>query len=259
MYILVTNDDGVWAPGVQALARKMTEVGNVVLVAPLEEKSAVGHGITIRDPIQVKELKVEGLSQVWGVNGTPADCVKLGLQELLQHECGLVISGINNGPNMGTDVLYSGTVSAAIEGVIMGVPSLAVSLASWDYEDYSVAAEITLTLVKEIIRRERVLPSGTLLNINIPPVQREEIKGIKITGLGTREYENSFERRLDPRGNPYYWSTGKLLPTQEKNADLDAPAVENNFVSVTPLQFDLTNYQIIKEIKEWGLEKLTLF
>ena len=154
MYILVTNDDGVWAPGVQALARKMTEVGNVVLVAPLEEKSAVGHGITIRDPIQVKELKVEGLSQVWGVNGTPADCVKLGLQELLQHECGLVISGINNGPNMGTDVLYSGTVSAAIEGVIMGVPSLAVSLASWDYEDYSVAAEITLTLVKEIIRRK---------------------------------------------------------------------------------------------------------
>ncbi len=258
MYILVTNDDGVSAPGVQALARKMMEVGNVVLVAPLEEKSAVGHGITIRDPIRVSELKVEGLSQVWGVNGTPADCVKLGLQELLQHECGLVVSGINNGPNMGTDVLYSGTVSAAIEGVIIGVPSIAVSLASWDYEDYSVAAEITLTLVKEIIRQERVLPPGTLLNVNIPPVPREEIKGIKITGLGAREYENRFEKRLDPRGNPYYWSIGKLLPTQEKNADLDAPAVENNFVSVTPLQFDLTNYQIIKEIKEWGLEGLKL-
>lgn len=255
MYILVTNDDGVWAPGVQTLAKKMTEVGDVVLVAPLEEKSAIGHGITIRDPIRVDEMKVEGLNKVWGVNGTPADCVKLGLQELMGQGCGLVISGINHGPNLGTDVLYSGTVSAAVEGVILGVPSIAVSLASWDYQDFSVAAEITASLVRKMIRDGKVIPPGTLLNINIPAIAREKIKGIRITGLGPREYENRFEKRLDPRGKPYYWSIGKLLPSQGDNPDLDTLAVESNYVSITPLQFDLTNYRLIQEIKTWGLER----
>lgn len=254
MNILVTNDDGVWAPGVQTLAKSLTEVGNVVLVAPSEEKSAIGHGITIRDPIRVDEIKIEGLNKAWGLNGTPADCVKLGLQELLGCDCGLVISGINHGPNLGTDVLYSGTVSAAIEGVILGIPSLAVSLASWDYRDFRVAAEITVGLVKKIINEGKVLPPGTLLNINIPPVEKEKIKGIRITGLGPREYENRFEKRLDPRGKPYYWSIGKLLPSTGDSPDLDTLAVENNYVSITPLQFDLTNYRIIQEIKEWGLE-----
>ncbi len=254
MYILVTNDDGVWAPGVQTLAKKMTEVGDVVLVAPSEEKSAIGHGITIRDPIRVDEIQLEGLNKVWGVNGTPADCVKLGMQELMEHGCGLVISGINHGPNLGTDVLYSGTVSAAVEGVILGVPSIAVSLASWEYRDFSVAAEITVSLVKKMLSEGKVIPPGTILNINIPPVEREKIKGIRITGLGPREYENRFEKRLDPRGKPYYWSIGKLLPSQGDSPDLDTLAVESNYVSVTPLQFDLTNYRLIQEIKTWGLE-----
>lgn len=253
MHILVTNDDGIWAPGIQALARKMTEVGEVALVAPLEEKSAIGHGITIREPIGVRKIKLDGLSRAWGVKGTPADCVKLGLNELTK-ECDLVISGINNGPNLGTDVLYSGTVSAAIEGVILGVPSIAISLASWDYDDYSVAAELVLTIVKHMIENKLVLPLGTLLNVNIPSVKKEEIAGFKITTLGIREYENRFEKRLDPRGRPYYWSVGKLMPSKEKDPNIDIVAVDNNYVSITPVQFDLTNYKIIKEVSTWGFE-----
>jgi 5'-nucleotidase len=254
MDILVTNDDGIWAPGIQTLARKMTEVGDVVLVAPLEEKSAIGHGITIREPIRVKQVKLDHMGQSWGVNGTPADCVKLGLTEIVGKECDLVISGINNGPNLGTDVLYSGTVSAAIEGVILGVPSLAVSLASWDYEDYSVAAEFVVTLVKHMLKNKLTLPLGTLLNINIPPVKKEEISGFKITTLGTRVYENRFEKRFDPKGRPYYWSVGKLIPSQEKDPNIDSVAIDNKYVSITPIQFDLTNYKIIKEISTWGFE-----
>jgi len=256
MRILVTNDDGIRSPGVQGLARKMLELGDVVLAAPSEEKSAIGHGITIRDPIRVRKIKVDGVEQAWGVSGTPADCVKLGLSELLNHKCDLVISGINCGPNMGTDILYSGTVSAAIEGVILGIPSLAVSLSSWDSEDYRDSIEIVYRLVKYILDKKLTLPSGTLLNVNIPAVKKEEILGYKVTVLGERQYENRFEKRLDPHGNPYYWSVGKLLPFKEETLDYDVVAVEKKYVSITPIQFDLTNYKIIQKVKEWGLENL---
>lgn len=256
MRILVTNDDGVRSPGVQDLARKMRELGEVVLAAPSEEKSAIGHGITIRDPIRVRKIKVKGVEQAWGINGTPADCVKLGLSELLDNSCDLVISGINSGANLGTDVLYSGTVSAAIEGVILGIPSLAVSLASWDHDDFSVSADIVYKLVKYLLEQKLTLPPGTLLNVNIPAVRKEEILGYKVTILGERQYENIFEKRIDPRGNPYYWSVGKLLPFKEDTTDYDVVAVEKNYVSITPIQFDLTNYKIIQEVKNWGLEKL---
>lgn len=157
---------------------------------------------------------------------------------------------------MGTDVLYSGTVSAAIEGVILGIPSLAVSLASWDSEDYTDAAEIVNRLVKYLLENKLTLPRGTLLNVNIPAVKKEEILGYKVTILGERQYENRFEKRLDPRGNPYYWSVGKLLPFTEETLDYDVVAVEKNYVSITPIQFDLTNYKIIQEVKDWGLENL---
>ncbi|HHY06895.1 MAG TPA: 5'/3'-nucleotidase SurE [Clostridia bacterium] len=256
MRILVTNDDGIRAPGVQALAQKMSKLGEVALIAPLEEKSAIGHGITIRDPICVHKINIEGVSQAWGVKGTPADCVKLGLTELFTEKCDLVISGINNGPNLGTDVLYSGTVSAAIEGVILGVPSLAISLAAWNYEDYSVAADIIYTLIKYMIKNKFKLPVGTLLNVNVPAVNKKDIVGYKVTILGAREYENRFEKRFDPRGNPYYWAVGEILPFKERDLDFDVVAVEKNYVSITPIQFDLTNYKIMQEIKQWGLEDL---
>jgi len=258
MRILVTNDDGIRAPGVQALARKMAELGEVVLAAPSEEKSAIGHGITIRDTIRLRKIKIEGVEQAWGVTGTPADCVKLGLAELLENKCDLVISGINSGPNLGTDVLYSGTVSAAIEGVILGVPSLAVSLNSWDSDDYTVSVEIVHQLVKFFLDKKLTLPHGTIFNVNIPAVKREDILGYKVTILGERQYENRFEKRLDPRGNPYYWSVGRLLPFQEVDCEYDVVAVEKNYVSITPIQFDLTNYRIMQEVNEWGLEKLSV-
>ncbi|MDD2400823.1 MAG: 5'/3'-nucleotidase SurE [Clostridia bacterium] len=258
MEILVTNDDGIWATGIQTLASSLKELGEVSIVAPLEEKSAIGHGITIRESIRVQEHKLKGLKSAWAVDGTPADCVKLGVKELVGNDCGLVISGINHGPNLGTDVLYSGTVSAAIEGVIMGLPSIAVSLNSWDYDDYSVAADVTLNLVRYILENKMMLPGRTLLNVNIPPVKKEEILGFRITKLGVREYDNQYEKRLDPKGDTYYWPAGKIIPSKEINPDIDIIAVEQNYISITPIHFDLTNYQIIKEVNKWDLDKLRI-
>jgi len=256
MQILVTNDDGILAPGSQELAKSMAELGDVVISAPIEEKSAIGHGITIRDPIRIKEMKFPRISRAWAVGGTPADCVKLAVQELVCEQCSLVISGINNGPNLGTDVLYSGTVSAAIEGAILGLPSIAISLASYDAEDYSVAAKVARILAERVYQNKELIPPDTLLNVNVPAVPLEELKGFKITRLGTREYTNVFDKRQDPRGNTYFWLAGNVVPIQEDDPDLDVVAVENKYVSITPIHFDLTNYRIMKMIKEMGLEEL---
>lgn len=258
MQILVTNDDGYMAPGIQELARKMTGLGEVFVVAPLEEKSAIGHGITIWEPIKIRKVNIPGINHTWAVDGTPADCVKLALKEFACQECSLVISGINNGPNLGTDVLYSGTVSAAIEGAILGIPSLAVSLASYEGDDYSLAAEVALLLAEKIQKNRLQIPPDTLLNVNVPSVKRSELKGFRVTRLGNREYENVFDKRIDPRGNIYYWLAGEVKPNSQEDPDIDIVAVENNYVSITPIHFDLTNYRIIKEIKKMGLEDLSL-
>ncbi len=254
MRILVTNDDGIHAPGILALAKKMSELGMVKIMAPLEEKSAIGHGITIREPICVETINLAGIGQAWGVKGTPADCVKLGLTEILTEGCDLVVSGINNGPNLGTDVLYSGTVSAAMEGAIFGIPAIAVSLAAWNHDDYSVAAEIAFKLIGYLKENRLTIPKRSVLNINVPAVSREEIKGIRVTVLGKRDYNDRFEKRFDPRGNPYYWAVGDILPFRKDDLIYDIFAVEKNYVSLTPLHYDLTNYQLYTEIRDWGLE-----
>lgn len=259
MQILVTNDDGIFAPGIQQLAQKMAKLGEVIVAAPTEEKSAIGHGITLRNPIGIRKVTVPGIEQAWAVGGTPADCVKLAVKEFAHGNCDLVISGINNGPNLGTDVLYSGTVSAAIEGAILGIPSLAVSLASHESDDYTVAAEVTYQMVKKLQSNLEYLPRNTLLNMNVPAISKQEIKGIKITRLGIREYENLFDKRKDPRGNVYYWLIGRLIPHRHEEPDIDIVAVENNYVSLTPIHFDLTNYSMIEEMKEWDMEKINLF
>lgn len=258
MQIVVTNDDGYMAPGIQELARKMTSLGEVVVVAPLEEKSAIGHGITIWEPIKIKEVKIPGIANAWAVDGTPADCVKLALKEFACQGCSLVISGINNGPNFGTDVLYSGTVSAAIEGAILGIPSIAVSLSSYESDDYSLAAEIALLLADKVYKNKMMLPPDTLLNVNVPAIIRSKLKGLRVTRLGSREYENLFDKRTDPRGNTYYWLAGEVRPNIQEDPDIDIVAVEQNYVSITPIHFDLTNYRIINEIKKMGIEDLTL-
>lgn len=257
MLIIVTNDDGIWAPGIQALARKMTQLGKVLLVAPREEQSATGHGITILDPIRVKKIDFKGIEEAWAVSGTPADCVKLAVQELAKEECSLVVSGINNGPNLGTDVLYSGTVSAAIEGAILGIPSMAVSLGEFDYHDYETAAEISLAVARHLYANREVLPPDTLLNVNVPALTRDRIRGLKATRLGVREYENVFDRRLDPRGNIYYWLKGEIIPLRDHDLDVDVVAVGEGYVSISPIHFDLTKHRIINSIKKSGFENIT--
>lgn len=258
MHILVTNDDGYMAPGIQALVKSLAELGNIVLAAPLEEQSASGHGITLRQPIQVRELSIPGTDKAWAVAGTPADCVKLAVKEFMSEPFGLLVSGINNGPNLGTDVLYSGTVSAAIEGALLGIPSMAVSLASYEYSFYATAAHITKQLIQQMYHKQRFLPPDTLLNMNVPGVAKAKIKGFRVTKLGVREYADEFEKRTDPRGNSYYWMKGSIVPPQEKDPDVDAVAVEKNYVSITPLQFDLTNYNLVKQVEKWGLEDIRL-
>ncbi len=258
MQILLTNDDGIMARGLNTLAMKLEKLGEIYVVAPLEERSATGHGITIWDPIRTKEIEMQGAKKAWAISGTPADCVKLGVQEFLKEDCSLVVSGINNGPNLGTDVLYSGTVSAAIEGAVLGIPSIAVSLASFEYNDFETAAEVVCRLVKELMKNKSVIPKDTLLNVNIPAVKKELLKGYKITRLGVREYENVFDRRVDPRGNVYYWLKGEIIPQQDRDPEIDAVAVDNNYISISPIHFDLTDYRIIQSIKKSGLENIKI-
>ncbi|MFY9175686.1 MAG: 5'/3'-nucleotidase SurE [Peptococcia bacterium] len=258
MQILITNDDGIMAPGIQELARKMSQVGEVIVSAPMEEQSAIGHGITIRDPIRIRSMNFPNITKAWAVGGTPADCVKLAVQEFIDEKCSLVLSGINNGPNLGTDVLYSGTVSAAIEGAIQGMTSMAISLASFGAEDYSTAAEITCFLAQKVYEHRHLIPPDTLLNVNIPAVPREKLKGFRITKLGQREYANVFDRRIDPRGNTYFWLGGEVVPHKDEDPDVDSVAVANNYVSITPIHFDLTNYRIMNRIKDMELENLEI-
>ncbi|HEX3015055.1 MAG TPA: 5'/3'-nucleotidase SurE [Desulfobacteria bacterium] len=252
MRILLTNDDGILAPGIQALARQLRSVAEISVVAPDSERSATGHGITLRRPLMVQELDLECGGKGFAVSGTPADCVKLALQGGLVRQPDLVISGINQGQNLGTDVLYSGTVSAAIEAALLGVPGIAVSLTDYRYNDFSFAAEFTEKLCQQLAKRG--LTTDTLLNINIPAVPRGQIKGSKVTKLSVIKYGNVFEERVDPQGRKYYWQSGTVLDDIYEE-DCDICAIRANQVSITPIHFDLTNYRIMDEIKRWKIDK----
>ena len=247
--ILVTNDDGIHSAGIYALYQAMTNIGEAYVVAPDSEQSAVGHAITISDPLRVKEFEKNGKFFGWAVNGTPADCVKLAIKALLGFEPDLVVSGINQGSNTATNVIYSGAVSAATEGTIMGIPSVAFSLTTFQRCDLSPAAEVAQTIAQMVLKNG--LPEGTLLNVNIPPLSRDEIRGIKVTRQGKARYEETFEKRVDPMNRTYYWMGGTkvILDTEE---DIDDVAITNNYVSVTPLQYDLTDYRVLPELKNWN-------
>ncbi|NPV26421.1 MAG: 5'/3'-nucleotidase SurE [Firmicutes bacterium] len=248
MRILLTNDDGIYAPGIKALARALEGLGELIVAAPDRERSATGHSITVFHPIRVDRTNIpETTARGWIVEGTPADCVKLAICALLDEPPDLVVSGINRGPNLGTDVLYSGTVSAAVEGIILGVPAIAVSLTTYDYDaDYSFAASFTRRLCEEYSRQG--LTPDTLLNVNIPPLDEESVAGVKVTKLGVRRYENVFEERKDPRGKSYYWLAGDVIDDLE-DPDSDVVAIHENKVSITPIHFDLTNYAIMEDIQ----------
>lgn len=253
MRILVTNDDGILAKGIQELVKGLKGLGEIFVIAPASEKSACGHGITVRQPIRVREYFGPSKNvKAWAVEGTPADCVKMGITTLLDKAPDIVISGINRGSNLGTDVLYSGTVSAALEGIILGVPSLSISLDSFTLEDYTIASQVANILCQDMLNKQ--LAPDTLLNVNVPAVPKSEIKGWKVTKLGERKYENIFEHRQDPHGNDYYWLAGQIVPPATQDEDLDVVAAEKNYISVTPIHFDLTNYKIMDQVKKWGIE-----
>lgn len=252
MRILVTNDDGINAPGIQALWKSLAEIAEVTVVAPASEHSAMSQAITVHHPIRVDEYCIDNPKICgWRIGGTPTDCVKIAVEALLDTPPDIVVSGINHGPNLGTDVLYSGTVSAAIEGSMHGLPAIAISLNSWKSHDFAAAAAFAKRLVPKVLEKGP-LPPQTLLNVNVPAVPEDQIKGVKITRLGVIEYTNIFERRFDPRGRTYYWMGGNIIDS-ENSKDSDVAAVKAGYISVTPVHFDLTSYQLINSLRDWQL------
>ncbi len=249
--ILVTNDDGIYAPGIASLKKALVGLGEIVVVAPLVEKSAVGHAITISDPLRVIEVERDNQFFGYAVNGTPSDCVKLGCKCLLPRQPDLIISGINQGPNTATNIIYSGTVSAAAEGAIMGIPAIAISLASFSKNEFAFAGKVALQLAQLVLKNG--LPERTILNVNVPAVPENEIKGIVITRQGKGRYEEAFDKRIDPNGRTYYWLAGKRM-ILDNGDDVDDLVVMQNKVSITPIQYDLTNYAFIKELKQWDIK-----
>ncbi len=248
MKILLTNDDGIDAPGIQAAKKRLNEKHDVYLIAPRDEMSASGHSITVRDPLRVERRGKNESCNEWAVEGTPADCVKLGIDQLLAFKPDLVVSGINNGANLGNDIFYSGTVAAAMEGMIMGVPSLAVSLNSFNTDDYSYASEFTLQFCQQLWE-EKLLQELWLLNVNIPAIPPEEIKGVSYTRMGRTDYSDIFHQRRDPRDRTYYWLAGNLVDRGRKE-DTDISLVKKGYITITPLQIDLTDYRLMERMKE---------
>ena len=251
MNILITNDDGINAIGIRRLAEKLMVLGKVTVIAPDRERSATGHAITMHQPLRVEKNDTypEGI-RAWSISGTPSDCIKIGIESILLENPDIIVSGINNGPNLGTDVIYSGTVSAAIEGAIHGIPSIAISVAGRKGEiNYDAAVEYSHELVKLALKHCE--NKNLILNTNVPSTSKELIKGVCLTELGIRKYNNTFIKREDPLGKNYYWLSGNLIEIQN-NDESDVKAIENGFISITPLHFDLTDYKILEELKKEG-------
>lgn len=240
MNILLSNDDGIQSEGLTALEKTLGKVGEIFTVAPDRAQSSMSHALTLHRPLRANELGPRRIA----VDGTPVDCVKLALTGLLPVRPDLVISGINKGPNLGDDVLYSGTVSAAIEGALLGIPAIAVSLVTFKDFDFRAAAEFTATLVERII--ERGMTPKTLLNVNVPPIAKENLKGWRLTRMGKRHYSENIVERVDPRGSKYYWIGGDDLGFADE-AGTDCNTVAEGYISVTPLQVDLTDYKILQD------------
>jgi 5'-nucleotidase len=245
--ILVSNDDGIGSVGLKALAESLSGLGEVVVVAPDRERSAAGHSLTLSRPLRASHLD-EGW---YSVDGTPTDCIALAVMGgLLPRRPHLVAAGINHGANMGDDVTYSGTVSSAIEATLQGIPAFAMSVAGDGDFDFRAAARFAKRLAEEILRRG--LPRDTLLNVNVPNLPPEAIRGVAVTRQGRRVYSETVVRKIDPRGKTYYW-IGGAAPKWERLEDTDYDAVSAGWISLTPLHLDLTNHRVIDELKTWGL------
>jgi 5'-nucleotidase len=251
MEILITNDDGIYAEGIYALACAMKKLGNVTVVAPDSQQSAVGHAITLADPLRVAEARRNGRFFGYAASGTPADCVKLGIKAIMKKRPDLVVSGINLGGNQGYNILYSGTVSGATEGALLGIPSMAISLDTFVKPDFSTAASFSVKLAG--LMKKNPLPAGTLLNVNLPNIPAARIKGVRVTNQSRTSFNDWFDKRKDPRGSTYYWMTGEFKPKDADGAS-DINALSAGYVSVTPIQFDLTDYKFVPELENWGIK-----
>lgn len=242
--ILVTNDDGVYSAGLKVLHEAVSGLADTYVVAPDRERSAAAHSLTIHRPLKIHKIK----DRVFSITGTPTDCVAVGVEKILPEKPALVLSGINHGPNLGDDLTYSGTVSAALEGTIMTIPSMAISLAVENSGEpfFDTASEVAASVAEYIL--EHSLPYDTLLNVNVPNLRMDEIKGIRFTRQGKRIYEGSIQETFSPWGEKYYWIGGGT-PRWEHGEDTDITAVQAGFVSITPLHPDMTNYKAIEFLK----------
>jgi len=245
--ILVTNDDGIDSPGIYALAEAMKEIGEVVVAAPDRQQSAVGHALTVAQPLRITKFRRNNMMG-HAINGTPADCVKLAISAIIKRKPDLVVSGINHGQNTSVNILYSGTVSAATEGMLLGIPAIAVSLASYDLSlDCKPAADYAKQAAEHILNKP--LPKGTLLNVNVPALEKDEIKGVKITRHSNSCWDDFYEKRVDPFGRDYYWFSG-IYKINDETLDSDDVAINSGYVSITPIHFDFTNYEVIEDLKK---------
>ncbi len=245
MRILLTNDDGILAEGLIALYEELKGDFELSVVAPETEMSAVGHAITLSNPLRVRRFKRNGIFLGYGVSGTPADCVKIGVQEILQQRPDMILSGINLGSNVGINLLYSGTVSAATEGAFLGIPSVAISLNTKNDPDFGFPARFSRRMIQFV--KENGLKEGTALNVNIPAVPEDQIEGISVTTQDLVRHRDRYEKRNDPRGNVYYWLATET-PVEESIPNTDLMALRENRITITPISFDLTDLKEVKRL-----------
>jgi 5'-nucleotidase len=250
--ILITNDDGIHAEGLWAIYRRLVDDHAVTVVAPDRERSAIGHAITLHEPIRVVRMTINGGYSGFAVNGTPADCVKLGILELLEQRPDMVISGINPSPNVGVNLNYSGTVAAAKEAALFGIPAIAVSTASPNGADYSDAAGFVTDLARIVLRNG--LPRGTFLNVNLPAGPVRLSAGVRISKQDNSVYADYFEKRKDPRNRIYYWQGSETAHAGDPD-DVDGAALSRNYITITPIKCDMTDHDFLAEIEKWDIGK----
>jgi 5'-nucleotidase len=249
--ILVTNDDGITAKGIRSLIEVAHKLGEVVVIAPDSPQSGMGHAITINHPLRLDPSDLFPGILAYDCSGTPVDCVKLGIYEVLHRKPDLVISGINHGANTSTNVLYSGTMSAAVEGAMEGIPSIGFSLCSFESDaDFSVAQDVAARIIRKIL--EEGMPQNTCFNVNVPAVDEASFQGIKFCGQAHAFWEDRFDKRLDQFGRPYYWLTGDFYDKDQREGT-DLYWIERNYASVVPTQFDMTAYHTLKDLQNWDV------
>ncbi|MDX1701663.1 MAG: 5'/3'-nucleotidase SurE [Melioribacteraceae bacterium] len=253
MKILICNDDGIGSEGIYQLADSLSEIGDITVIAPTAEQSAVGHSITMKVPLRFNKYNIRGKFTGYAVDGTPADCVKFGIKNILKEQPDIVVSGINHGANTAISIIYSGTVSAAREAAIMDCPAIAFSITDHRPTHFEFARKVAKDLTMKVA--ENGLKKGTLLNVNIPNLPEDQIKGIIPTKQGTSKWDDIYEERMDPYGNYYYWLTG-VMTGNDKHIENDQIAVKNKYVSVTPIHFDLTDYDTLDNLTNWNLSRI---